>query len=288
MDYQDTFKVMRGTQDPYDNFIKEASDTKLGEPLSYKDTFDLIKAGREFTSPSLSEVASRDLSFSQDITNIKDPVPPSQFRPSTFESKDSSLTEADLQQHLNVNPGEQDYITRRFQHFLDVIKFPSKVYQKGASTEEMIPWASDVALQNVTSNMKAGAMRQFKNSRRKMDDKRSLPPVLRTSEDTSPPAPANENIPLADRLPPPLSRMERDWQNYGSKMSPDEVLQSEPVWGAAQLGKENGTGEAKSFADMANFFWQRMGANRFISEEQAAKILRAQRIKDLGIREIKS
>lgn len=182
MDYQNTHNVMRGTQDPYDNFIQEASATKLGEPLSYKDTFDLIKAGREFTSPSLSEVASRDLSFSSDITDIKDPVPPSQFRPSTFESKDLSLTPEHLQEYLNVSPGESDSITRHFQHFLDVVKFPGKVYQQGASTEEMIPWSSDVALQNITSNMKAGAMRQVENTRRKKYNKRSLPPVLRSNE----------------------------------------------------------------------------------------------------------
>lgn len=74
-------------------------------------------------------------------------------------------------------------------------------------------------------------------------------------------------------LPPPLTPLERNWQNYGKRMSPDDVLTSEAVWGHATRGAEAGLGRAESFAQAANDLWQRMGANRYVSPDMARRYI---------------
>lgn len=71
----------------------------------------------------------------------------------------------------------------------------------------------------------------------------------------------------------PLSRKDRDWQNYGRHMTPEDVLDSEVVWGAAALAKDAGGGRAEAFAAAANDLWGRMGANQYISPELARKYI---------------
>jgi len=101
-----------------------------------------------------------------------------------------------------------------------------------------------------------------------------------------PPEPANTNVSQAQvkaMLPEPLSRRERDWQNYGKHMSPDDVLGSEVVWSAAALGQESGLGRAEEFAAAANDLWKRMGANRYITPELAERYMRVEEAKAKGI-----
>ena len=97
--------------------------------------------------------------------------------------------------------------------------------------------------------------------------------------------PANMNVSqkeIIEMIPPPLSRMDRDWQNYGRFMKPDDVLDSEVVWGAGNLGAEQGLGRAESFASAANDLWKRMGANRFITPELARKYMLRQEKSSAG------
>lgn len=103
----------------------------------------------------------------------------------------------------------------------------------------------------------------------------------------TPPDAANSNKSQAQikaELPEPLSRADRDWQNYGVRMHPDEVLNSEVVWGAGRLGAEQGLGRAESFAQAANDLWRRMGANRYITPEQARRHIAVEEGRMRGIK----
>ncbi len=107
---------------------------------------------------------------------------------------------------------------------------------------------------------------------------------------TPPPKAANTNTSQAEIKASiqPLSLKDRNWQNYGSNMHPDEVLTSEPVWGGARrLAEEKGIPAHEAFADLANDLWQRMGANRYISPEMAKSYMRIQRGEAAGISSVK-
>jgi hypothetical protein len=79
---------------------------------------------------------------------------------------------------------------------------------------------------------------------------------------------------IRDLIPPPLSWEEKIWQNYGKRMSPDDVLQSESVWGGAQqLHQHTGMPEHEGFAQVANMLWRRMGAKERISPEEAKQYI---------------
>jgi hypothetical protein len=89
---------------------------------------------------------------------------------------------------------------------------------------------------------------------------------------------------IKNNLPEPLSYFERSWQNYGQHLSPDDVLQSEVTWGAANLAADAGTGRAEGFAAMANYLWNRMGANRYISPDLARRYMAVEEGRMRGIR----
>lgn len=100
------------------------------------------------------------------------------------------------------------------------------------------------------------------------------------------PRPANENIniksmgggPPPRTLPQPLTIEDRAWQNYASKMSPDEFLKSEALWGGSKrLSEQNGTLWHEEFANLANEMFGRMGVNKFLSPTAAHKIMGEQR-----------
>ncbi len=77
---------------------------------------------------------------------------------------------------------------------------------------------------------------------------------------------------------PPLSLMDRNWQNYGQHMKPDDVVSSEAVWGGARrLSEETGVPVQNAFAQLANDMWQRMGANRYITPDSARREMGKQR-----------
>jgi hypothetical protein len=100
----------------------------------------------------------------------------------------------------------------------------------------------------------------------------------------APPPPSNVNVSqqqVRDMIPEPLPRQDRDWQNYGRNMSPDEVMGSEPVWGAAATAE--GQGRAEAFAEAANDMWRRMGANRYITPEIARRYMATEEAKMRGI-----
>jgi len=115
-------------------------------------------------------------------------------------------------------------------------------------------------------------------------------PAEQMLENIRSPVAANRNVSqqqIKEMVGQPLSQFDRDWQNYISKMSPDEVMGSDPVWAAANRAAEQGVGRAKGFADAANSFWQRMGANRYISEEQARRYMAIEEAKMRGIGTVK-
>ena len=126
-----------------------------------------------------------------------------------------------------------------------------------------------------------------------MNDFTGFPPLAYLAQffASQPGGAANQNVSQAEvkaMLPPPLSRAERDWQNYGRRMSPDDVLGSEPVWSWANLYQQQGLGRAEGFADAANDFWQRMGANRYITPEQARRHMAVEEAKMRGIGAVKA
>jgi hypothetical protein len=109
-----------------------------------------------------------------------------------------------------------------------------------------------------------------------------------------PPAPSNMNTPkgapannnlnvsnadlLANVIPPPLSTMERTWQNYTKRMTPEEMLQSEAVWGGARnLSEQEGIKEYEAFANLANDYYGRKGINQFMTPEAARKYMAKER-----------
>lgn len=78
---------------------------------------------------------------------------------------------------------------------------------------------------------------------------------------------------IIDKIPPPLSRADRDWQNYGQYLKPDDVMGSESVWGRGSLYADEGQDRAQGMADAANDFWKRMGVDRSITRDQAAEYM---------------
>ena len=98
-----------------------------------------------------------------------------------------------------------------------------------------------------------------------------------------PPSAANANASLDEiraMLPEPLSVNERIWQNYVRplKMTPDEMLASEPVWSAAlERGAGNLQRTHAAFADIANDMFSRMGVNRYMTPETARLYMNAER-----------
>src|SRR6516164_8850883 len=66
-------------------------------------------------------------------------------------------------------------------------------------------------------------------------------------------------------------------------MSPDEVPASEIVWAVANRAAEAGEGRAEGFAAAVNALWQRMGANRYMSVEQARRYMRVEEARLRGI-----
>src|SRR4029079_14776898 len=79
------------------------------------------------------------------------------------------------------------------------------------------------------------------------------------------------------QIPPPLSLMERTWQNYGKAMKPDDVLHHEATWGAAQRLNSAGMGEPEAFAHVANNLWERMRAPHRITPTEARDFMAAER-----------
>lgn len=80
-------------------------------------------------------------------------------------------------------------------------------------------------------------------------------------------------------LPPPKSFMDRIWDNYAKHMTPEEFLQSEPLWGGAQRMAEATPGmkEPAAFARIANNIFERMGLDRRLTPEAANQIMGEQR-----------
>lgn len=79
---------------------------------------------------------------------------------------------------------------------------------------------------------------------------------------------------IEDRLPPPKSFMDRIWDNYAKRMTPEEFLQSEPLWsGAHQMSQETGMPEYEAFAYIANQIFQRMEANRYMTPQAAKRFM---------------
>lgn len=71
-------------------------------------------------------------------------------------------------------------------------------------------------------------------------------------------------------LPPPKKLLDRTWDNYTKRMTEDEALQSEPVWGAAQrMADEHGTSHASAFARVMNDWYARKGIDKHMSEDAA-------------------
>ncbi|WP_454916546.1 hypothetical protein [Xanthobacter sediminis] len=118
----------------------------------------------------------------------------------------------------------------------------------------------------------------------------ALPPITMRGGgvrflETAPASPVNANASPQEvraMIPEPLSRQDRDWQNYGRFMSPDDVLGSEAVWGAASSGADR----AQSFADAANDLWRRMGANRYMSPDMARRYMAVEEAKMRGIQPV--
>lgn len=85
--------------------------------------------------------------------------------------------------------------------------------------------------------------------------------------------PANQNASrkeIIESLPPPKSFMDRIWDNYAKRMTPDEFLESEPLWGGAKnLSEASGISESEAFAQIANEIFGRMGANRYMTPQNA-------------------
>lgn len=71
-------------------------------------------------------------------------------------------------------------------------------------------------------------------------------------------------------LPPPKKLLDRTWDNYTKRMTEEEALQSEPVWGAAQrMADDYGTSHASAFARVMNDWYKRKGVDKYMSEEAA-------------------
>jgi hypothetical protein len=93
---------------------------------------------------------------------------------------------------------------------------------------------------------------------------------------------ANENAKF--ELPEIKSWEDQQWDNYVKRMSPDELLTSETLWGGAKrLSDDVGISESEAFAQLANRFWRRMGANRYITPELAKRYMKVERAKLDGI-----
>ncbi len=85
-------------------------------------------------------------------------------------------------------------------------------------------------------------------------------------------------------LAEPTSFPERLYTNYVKAIKPEDVLSSEPVWGGAErLSNETGIGYSEAFAQIANEFWKRQGANRYITPELAQAYIKRERAKGAGI-----
>ncbi|HEX4828318.1 MAG TPA: hypothetical protein VFV12_08835, partial [Xanthobacteraceae bacterium] len=105
--------------------------------------------------------------------------------------------------------------------------------------------------------------------------------------------PANVNTSqkeIIENLPPPLSLSERTWRNYASRMTPDEMMHSEAVWGGARrIAEETGMPESEAFAQLLNDMWGRAGANRHITPAQARRFMGQERgiraVEDAGDRQ---
>lgn len=93
---------------------------------------------------------------------------------------------------------------------------------------------------------------------------------------------------IVAKLPPSLSLADRTWQNYGSKMKPDDVLHHEATWGMAQrLAERNPEDKLthgyppmthpEAFSHSANMLWQRMGVPQRISPAEAREFMATER-----------
>jgi hypothetical protein len=106
---------------------------------------------------------------------------------------------------------------------------------------------------------------------------------FRMGEAAELPRPANTNPAQAEvisGLPPPLTANERIYNNYvrSLRMTPDEMLKSEPVWStAANLAQERGMPPHEAFAQVVNDMYQRMGANQYITPQQAKLLMARER-----------
>ncbi len=112
------------------------------------------------------------------------------------------------------------------------------------------------------------------------------------TEGGTPSSGANENKPLVERLPPPLSTEQRLWQNYGSYMrdiGPEEALRSEPLWGtSARLAEEKGTAHHEEFARLANEYFSRNNINNYMTPDMAKRFMRMERGRSQGIKGVPS
>ena len=85
-------------------------------------------------------------------------------------------------------------------------------------------------------------------------------------------------MPIVDRVGPPVQFLDRIWNNYASRMSPDEFLKSEPLWSSAQqVSDQMGMSYAGAFAHVANAMFSRMGANRHLTDEAARRFIARER-----------
>jgi hypothetical protein len=97
------------------------------------------------------------------------------------------------------------------------------------------------------------------------------------------PANANLNTSAADLLandviPPPLNAYERTWQNYTKHMTPEEMMQSGPIWsGAKVLAEQEGIKEHEAFANLVNDYYGRKGIKQFMTPEAARRYMAKER-----------
>ncbi len=95
--------------------------------------------------------------------------------------------------------------------------------------------------------------------------------------------PANSNVSQAEviaNLPPPLSATDRIYQNHVRplKMSPDEMLKSEPMWStAANVSEARGVPLSDAFAEVANDVFRKMSANRYMTPRMARVFIARER-----------
>lgn len=147
--------------------------------------------------------------------------------------------------------------------------------ETGMPTREAVERAGDVAGTAVL-----GGMPMAERGALGMTGGRLKAPGV-SFEPAQAPKPANvtSNRDIVENVvPSPKSLLDRVYDNYTKRMTPDEMLKSEPVWGTAKLiAERDGVPEAQAFADLANDYYAKHGINQFMSPNAARKFLAQER-----------